>query len=73
MSSSYSEMTYCSYSSNFRNYAVSMKILPYSLNISREKDFCLALKILSCLQSYLFAIREIFVTKMLKVMNPRKF
>ena len=60
--------------------------LPYSLNISREKTFIdftdlrvtskiLTLKILSCITilCYVFAIREIFITKILKAMNPRKF
>ena len=60
--------------------------LPYSLNISREKTFTdftdllvtskiLTLKILSCITIlyYVFGIREIFITKTLKAMNPRKF
>ena len=35
----------------------------------------LTLKILSCITIlyYVFAIREIFITKLLKAMNPRKF
>ena len=60
-------------------------VIPYSLNISREKSFTdfedfritskiLSLKTLSCIAIlyYLFVIREIFITEMLKAMNPRK-
>ena len=63
-----------------------LQILLYSLNISREKTFMdftdlwvtskiLTLKILSCITIlyYVFAIREIFITKTLKAMNLRKF
>ena len=62
------------------------RLIPYSLNISREKTFTdftdlwvtskfFTLKILSCITIlyYVFTIHEIFIAKTLKAMNLRKF